>query len=905
MTELSHFITPSARVAIAAFLHDLGKFAERANIDVTQQTLENNQQMYCPHHKSSTDDRGWFSHKHAAYTAIALDRIERHLPSLQGCEVEPFAAWGSRNVDDSFINGAAKHHKPETFLQWVIATADRVASGFERNEFEQYNAAREGTATGKNHYTARQLTLFEQIRLNDTNREQTYDYRYRLKPLSPDALIPVLAEGYEPDNREQAQREYLELWNGFTESLEKIPESHRDNLPLWLDHFESLWGCYTHAIPSATAFNTRPDVSLYDHSRATAALAVALWRYHHERRDNIEQITKLMRNRGDWDERKLLLIQGDFFGIQDFIFATGGETEKRAAKLLRGRSFYVSLLMECAALKILDELGLPSTSQIINAAGKFLIVAPNTEQVRKTLKTVQQKLNNWFLKNTWGISGIGVVDLPACCNDFLKQPIDHGQKASLLEIPFQRLMKRLLEELERAKLKRFDLCNQRPEAAIFSDFLNQFDDRGVCRIDGRSPATEDMNGMSLSELAYDQIKIGEYLTKSQRLLITRKNPDSMTLKIPLFDYYVSFTQDEEITGQFSQLAEDENLLRAFDFSLPQSGDEILWNGYARRSINGYVPRFGENDVANESRYKSVDETVELEAIKSLNHIACEDDGINALMTIKGDVDNLGLIFQQGLVRTGAGGGDVSVEGLTFAKMSALSRQMNAFFAIYLPYRCQKDYPNTYTVFAGGDDFFLIGPWYSQIKLTKDMCRWFKEYVAHNPEVHFSSGLVMTKPGLPIRYLAEQSERGLEVAKQYNPENYQPLPKNAVTCYGHTIDWDGFTELLNQAEALENFKDELGSELSTGYLYGLLQFADMQAEIKRERENANPESALWHSWFAYRTRRMLERIRGLDDEQRRELQGWLADAIAHRGIEKYADVYKIALFTYLYKNRGED
>lgn len=361
-------LTPSARVALAALLHDLGKFAERAAIEVNSQILENNQHEYCPHHKQHTDDAGWFSHKHAAYTAIALDMLEqrRLLPPLKGKDISPFAAWGSENVDDSLINAAARHHKPFTFLQWVIATADRVASGFEREKFDQYNAAREGTATGKNHYTARQLPLFEQVRLDPKEREQQYAYRYQLSPLSPTSLIPVKAAGYEHNDTQTAQQEYRQLWESFVEALDKIPDSHRNNLPLWLDHFETAWGCFTHAIPSATAFNTRPEVSLYDHSRAVAALAVALWRYHHERDDDPGITAQRMSKRADWHEPKFLLIQGDFFGIQNFIFATGGETQKRAAKLLRGRSFFVSLLTECAALRILDDLGLPATSQIVN-----------------------------------------------------------------------------------------------------------------------------------------------------------------------------------------------------------------------------------------------------------------------------------------------------------------------------------------------------------------------------------------------------------------------------------------------------------------------------------------------------------------------------------------------------------
>ena len=890
MTELSNFIAPSARVALAAFLHDLGKFAERALIDVPGEVIKNNQHLYCPYHQEG----GWFSHKHAAYTAIALDQIEPYLPPLKGQDVTPFASWGSDDVDDSLINSAAKHHKPDTFLQWVIATADRVASGFERNEFEEYNKAKEGTATGKNHYTARQLTLFEQVRLNDKGREQIYRYRYKLKPLCPDTLMPVLAEGYEPTDRTEAQKEYRQLWDEFVDGLKKIPESHRKNLPLWLDHFESLWECYTHAIPSATAFNTRPDVSLYDHSRTTAALAVALWRYHHENGHDKDEVVGRLRNRDDWDEAKILLIQGDFFGIQNFIFATGGETQKRAAKLLRGRSFYVSLLMECAALKVLDSLGLPATSQITNAAGKFLIVAPNTERVRDTWEQARQEFNNWFLAHSWGVSGIGLAALPACCNDFLKQrDIDKGNT------PFQILMDRLFKQLEEAKLKRFDLCNHLPEAAIFTNSLGRFAEKGVCEIDGRSPATQVDDEIAMSDLARDQINIGKYLTGYERFLITRKALGSNTLQLPVFGYHVSFTRDEEITGQ----SVEGDLLRAFDFSLPESGDKSLWNGYSRRYINGYVPRFNEDGVENNNRYKGIDEKISPGDIKTLNHMACECEGeeVNALITLKGDVDNLGLIFEQGLTRSDTDNVNGYKEGLTFAKMAALSRQMNAFFTIYLPYQCQQDYPNTYTVFAGGDDFFLIGPWYSQIRLVRKMRKWFGKYVADNPEIHFSAGLSMTKPRLPIWYLAEQSEQALEKAKQHNLRDSQPAPKNAVTCYERSVDWNHFEKLIDKASELENLLDELekltAEKISTGYLYGLLQFVDMQAEVETK-----PENALWHSWFAYRTKRLLERIRSLSEEQRQVWHTRLAVEIADSGIAPHAQAYKIALFTYLYKRR---
>ena len=198
----------SSRIALAAFLHDLGKFAERARIDVNKEELEINKQLYCPHRKKFTDDKGWFTHVHAAYTAMALDMIEQKFPDLIGEDVAPFASWKSKDTDDSFINAAAKHHKPDTFIQWIIATADRVSSGFDREEFEKYNSAEEGTSTGKNHYTARQLPLFEQVRVNEDTKQE-YLYRYPLKPLSPESIFPVKAESYESDDKIKAQKVVL------------------------------------------------------------------------------------------------------------------------------------------------------------------------------------------------------------------------------------------------------------------------------------------------------------------------------------------------------------------------------------------------------------------------------------------------------------------------------------------------------------------------------------------------------------------------------------------------------------------------------------------------------------------------------------------------------------------------
>lgn len=866
----------SCRMALAGFLHDIGKFAERAKIKVAPQMLEDNKQRYCPYHKEHEHDKGWFSHVHAAYTGMAVDILEQHAPKLIGDDVYPFGSWKSTDVDDSLINAAAAHHKPDTFLQWIIATADRVASGFEREAFEKYNHAEE-----KNHYQSRQLTLFEQIGKVDEN----FAYRYVLKPLSPASIFPVKAQGCEVKDDKAAQAEYLNLWQQFETGLQDIPASHRKQLPLWLDHFDSCWQTYTHSIPSATAFGAKPDVSLYDHSKAVAALAVALWRYHHDRGDDAKQATVNMRERMDWNEEKLILIQGDFFGIQNFIFAQGGDSTKKAAKLLRGRSFYVSLITECAALAVLEALNLPTTSQIINAAGKFLIVAPNTEETIVALASVQKRFNDWFLANSYGLSGLGLAWQAATCDDFVCSKEKQGFKA---------LMTELHKKLERSKYSHFDLCGELNAAPVFEDYLSSFNtDFGVCAVNDKAPAA---GKNQPSDLAQDQINIGTWLVKQKRLLIAREPLTGLnSLTIPLFGYSIQFTGAEEDSGKFGREVDSGNIRRMFDFSSVDKEGQALWNGYARRNISGYVPYFKNHSEWENPKYKNceIDEEINVNAPKTLNYLACEDLnwdndsqkwlGIRALAVLKGDIDDLGLMFQSGL------------EQPTFAKMAALSRQVNNFFAVYLPYLCQTKYPDTYIIFAGGDDFFLLGSWKQLMCLAAELRSEFSRYVANNATIHFSAGLSITKPKIPIHQLALMGEEALTQAKVHEG-------KNAVTCFGQTVSWQQFDDLFAKKGSATEHLDVLRKEhaLSTAYIYGLLRLTNMAANPDK------PENALWRSQLHYRTYRfvMSNRSKSDADQKKRDCLHLVED-IGEKGIKQFRGGYRIALHAYLYQHRDQN
>ncbi len=552
---------------------------------------------------------------------------------------------------------------------------------------------------------------------------------------------------------------------------------------------------------------------------------------------------------------------------------------------------------------MLDVLDLPATSQVINAAGKFMIVAPNSEQAKTKLQQLQQELDHWFLEHSFGQAGVGLAWTEATCNDFCRHVgVTHSSRTEDRS-PYRLLIDKLFEQMEIKKCQRFDLCARDGESAVFKSFLDSFDkDKGVCKIDGRSPATEQLDAETfISKLAWDQYKIGEWLTRFKRILISRESLVMATaLKIQIFGYHVSFVENEDERGRFGEVAKSGGLLRAWDFSLPESGAVALWNGYARRNINAYVPVTTETDKLEEQweKYIGIDETLEVGAAKTLNHLACCDrrqtangkwQGISALSALKGDVDNLGMIFQSGL------------DDISFSKTAALSRQLNNFFAVYLPCLCQSEFRDSYTVFAGGDDFFLIGPWFKQIRLAERMRQAFQTYVAGNPDIHFSAGISTTKPGLPIGQLAELAEEGLEQSKAYNPNGIKIAPKNAVSCFNQLISWEEFDALLSQRlPELQRLTEK--NDLSTGYVYGLLNLIDM-----KEKETERPENALWHSYFAYRTARMLDKQKFGEDkqkarEERSRRHTELAIEIADAGIQRHQGNYRVALFCHLYQQR---
>lgn len=224
--------------------------------------------------------------------------------------------------------------------------------------------------------------------------------------------------------------------------------------------------------------------------------------------------------------------------------------------------------------------------------------------------------------------------------------------------------------------------------------------------------------------------------------------------------------------------------------------------------------------------------------------------------------------------------------MNFAKMAALSREVNAFFAIVVPYLCKTRFDSIYTIFAGGDDFSFIGPHSTTQRFALELRRRFAEYTAGNPEVHFSVGMTIAKPGIPVRRLAEEAESALTDAKASG--------RNAVSIYGQCVPWDEWLNLQSLQEELERSAESYG--LSTSYLYSLFELIDLAGRTD------DPRASLWRSRLYYRTTRTMEEARnkGFTTDAKRsavELIGFLC-----RAIERHQGRLRIPLTNLFYRVR---
>ena len=103
-------------------------------------------------------------------------------------------------------------------------------------------------------------------------------------------------------------------------------------------------------------------------------------------------------------EENMMIISGDFYGIQKFIFEN--LSTKNAAKVLRAKSAFIQLYTLTLARYICHKQGIDTKYIITTNAGKFEILSPNLDI--KIINSIQDTVDKYFLKHFYGLSGVNI-----------------------------------------------------------------------------------------------------------------------------------------------------------------------------------------------------------------------------------------------------------------------------------------------------------------------------------------------------------------------------------------------------------------------------------------------------------------------------------------------------------------
>jgi CRISPR-associated protein Csm1 len=609
-------------------------------------------------------------------------------------------------------------------------------------------------------FTDRLISIFSQVSISEKPKSEKYNKFVQLGKDRLNEIFPI-------DEKKCSLKEYSELLESFEK---EIKASDFDSLTpeklIELIYF-LLWK-YCWCIPSAT-YKIEPDVPLFDHLKTTAAIAGCLYAYREENPGETLSI----------ESKALCLIGGDISGIQSYIFDVLTQQGK-VAKRLRARSLFVQLVSEVASHKILHAFHLPLCNLILSAGGNFYILAPNLEDVPKVVGNLQKEFDEWTLKEINAELSVSLA-------------IERLSGKGLAD--FSKALEGLKTELSYRK--------HQPHKSALSDkgkwTVQEFirpevveGDEKACQGCHKFPIKEPAQvGDSLCERCSNDSRIGQLLPKTKYLAFFNDNLHGFEVLNYSFELW-----DDVI---LSKVTKDRPYL-----ILALNNPEIKLPVLGFKYFANHIPIT--SDIPS-------DKVEEGEPV-TFNDIADSSKGDKLIGYVKADVDNMGLILRDGFKDT----------KLSISRFATFSRLLETFFAGYLQVKMKSDFKELYTIFSGGDDFFVLGPWDKSIEFANIIRKDLSLFCANNPDLTFSAGIFLTKPHEPISYCAEVVEEKLRNSKRKEG-------KDKITLFDQTVDWDELEKILTEAKKIIKWLKEEIPIVSRGFIHKLRKYGEMAQESR--------------------------------------------------------------------------
>ncbi len=716
------------------------------------------------------------------------------------------------SVYRSAVYQGVYHHQPEKSpaadiqASLVVSLADKLSAGERADEIKEE----------KGDLPPQQLlSIFDRIAAHRNDPGQRHFLS--LEPLALDSKAIFPGASLKNDNRTAAYRKLRDLLAGETKREITDSETYLENV---LATMERVTWC----VPSAY-YHSLPDISLYDHSRMTAALAVCLAEFP---TDKLQKLLAAVRHnfegavtqpeREILDQPVALLVGGDISGIQDFIYTL---SSKHAAKTLRGRSLYLQLLTEAVLRYTLRELGIPYSNVIYSGGGHFFLLAPLS--AAENLAKIQQFITRTLLHHHGAdlYLAIGSTSVPA-----------NGFRVGM----FPRYWDEMHASLAKAKQHRYQELGDELIERVFTPEPHGGNREKTCSVCGaEKEGTKLLEGDEGEEEARIcplcksfENPLGKYLPEARYLLLAFGEPQERTPETAL-DVLASFGMQIQMFNRNRQ-----PLIR--DCSVEGAERAVFW-GLEDVTANEEWPDSGPLPSARKIRYM-----VNRVPPYTFDELQKKSKGIKRLGVLRMDVDDAGKLFKVGFGETGKD----SIASL--ARLSSLSFQLSLFFEGWVKKICEATSTLIYTVYSGGDDLFLIAPWEIVPELAARISADFARYTSYNPDLHISGGMAFIHGKYPVYQAAEDAHDALDQAKKCEG-------KNSFAFLGQEWTWKQFEDLNGKYKQLVHIVDELGGPRS---LLQLLQQLASHAAVQARKHEDKPVWGPW-MWFGeYQFSRMTER-----------------------------------------------
>ncbi len=761
-------------LAVAALLHDIGKFMQRAEPGTKK------------------------DYRHPALSKMFFQEEQTGIEfneSKEFLEMIKFLVSHHHEEDLDRSGGTGNLRA----LAEILSEADNISS-----------RERDDTSGGK------QLALMSPIFLGIKNFKSKENYRYKIAPLDfsrhSKITIPIRADEI---NASGISSLYIEQWKKFLEDFKKALKIGNRKLEPDLLYF--LEEKYLWCVPSAY-FRSNTDISLFEHSKVTAAAATSLYlslkKLHPEVFEETDPV-KIRKTVKDPDEKRFLLAGIDVNGIQKFIYSI---SSKKALKSLKGRSFYVQTISNILVHELLwDEgINLYETNIIYLGGGRAYLLLPITS--KDAVEEVANRINKaLFEKYGTELSAtVGYAELSARDLSREKVQLPDGREETRISLSWGKLA----NELSKRRGIKFTKIIE----SDYKKFFEPIESGGYFREDGTGDKrvicaickkeipeseAEEESGLKICKECKTLIGLGEKLQGERMYLTLSKGTQQNTANaLPL-----------SIKGLKIRAYVSENpFLGAGARSLSLNVKDTNLDG------GGFLLNSGGASPVNE-----------------LSDLAPKE-GFKRIGILRMDIDNLGMLFKDGI--------DPSIR--TLSRISQLSSSVSMFFKGHLKEILEdEEFKNSvYVVYAGGDDLFALGNWKVMPEFAKRVKDDFYLYVCKNPAVTLSAGIFLIKDKYPIARGAEYAGDAEEEAKSYE---FNGKRKNAVFFLGKAMSWNDFEiaqeikEKLTDAYSL-NAKGDKSVIRRLQVIYSLYK----RSKKMLASENISPEEierkARWTKWM---------------------------------------------------------